>query len=188
MVLLMRPATIADAPGIEAVILSRSTWLEDRGWPSWRSKAKDLASQAENTHDGMWVLEERDVGLVGCTTVLEQGAPWGWTPEELAESAYYLYSSVTDPAYRRLGPGTLMACWAVHRAAENGKEWVRRGCTFPGLARYYERQGFRILREVRRAGHTYFMMGRRAEKIPALSRIFADPEAGTVRQERRNPL
>lgn len=31
----------------------------------------------------------------------------------------------TDPAYPAIRPGTLMACWAVDKAAREGRDWVR---------------------------------------------------------------
>ncbi|MEH6373607.1 GNAT family N-acetyltransferase [Streptomyces sp. KLMMK] len=175
----MRPATAADIPGVAAMIRSRSTWLEGRGMPSWRESADNLAAQAENSHGGMWVLEEDASRIVGCTTVQEQTPPWGWTPEELAEPAHYLFTTVTDPAYRDQKPGTLIALWAVDHAAREGKEWVRRGCMFPGLVRYYETQGFALLHEVQRTRNRVYLMARRAERLPNLGTLFSGDAAST---------
>jgi GNAT superfamily N-acetyltransferase len=169
----MRPATGADIPAVATMIRARSGWLEERGLPTWRDNADELAAQAENTDGSMWVLADGDNRIVGCTTVQEVTPPWGWTPEELIEPAYYLYTSVTDPAYQRLKPGTLMAWWAVDRAARDGKSWVRRGCMLPGLVRYYECQGFILYHQVERTRNTVYLMGRRAARIAELSRMFA---------------
>ncbi|MFH9423706.1 GNAT family N-acetyltransferase [Streptomyces sp. NPDC017529] len=171
----MRPATSADTDAIAAVIHSRSTWLEERGMPTWRDSADNLSAQAENSHGTMWVLEDHHARIVGCTTVQEETPPWGWTSEELAEPAYYLFTTVTDPSYREQKPGTLIALWAVDRAAREGKEWVRRGCMFPGLVRYYETQGFALLHEVQRTRHRVYLMARRAERLPGLESLFKDP-------------
>nr|WP_207387178.1 GNAT family N-acetyltransferase [Frankia sp. Cppng1_Ct_nod] len=164
----------ADVPLVAAMIRARCGWLEERGLPSWRASVDDVAAQAENTDGTMWVLEDGG-RIVGCTTVQDQTPPWGWTPEELAEPAYYLYTSVTDPAFQRFKLGTLMAWWAVDRAAREDRSWVRRGCMFPGLVRYYERQGFTLYHEVRRTRNRVFLMGRRAERIAGLERMFAVP-------------
>ncbi|KWX02634.1 hypothetical protein LI90_3677 [Carbonactinospora thermoautotrophica] len=171
----MRLAVAADAPAVAAMIHARCTWLEERGLPSWRDSVDELAAQAENPDGSMWVLEDDGGRIVGCTTVQEETPPWGWTPEELAEPAHYLYTTVTDPAYRAFKPGTLIAWWAVDRAAQVGKSWVRRGCFFPGLVRYYERQGFTLFHEVQRTRRRVYLMGRRAERIAGLERMFADP-------------
>lgn len=168
----MRPATAADAPAVESVILARSAWLEERGLPSWRDSAAELARQAENPDGDVWVLAEDGGRVIGCTTVQEHTPPWGWTEEELSEPAHYLYSSVTDPACQETKPGTAMALWAVDRAAQEGKAWVRRGCHFPGLVAYYKTQGFVLLHEVRRTHNMVYLMGRRAERVVDLRERF----------------
>ncbi|AZQ70265.1 GNAT family N-acetyltransferase [Streptomyces luteoverticillatus] len=170
----MRPATADDIPAVETMILARSAWLEERGLPSWRENATDLAGQAENPDGDVWVLTGDDAErIIGFITVQDQTPPWGWTDEELAEPAHYLYSSVTDPAYRRHKPGTAMALWAVDRAAAMGRTWVRRGCNFPKLVAYNERQGFTLKHEVRRTHTTVYLLGRPAERIPDLHERFA---------------
>ncbi len=178
--LAMRLATAADIPAVHVMIVARCVWLEDHGWPSWRDSAASVAGQAENTHQAMWLLEDDGMRIVGCTTVLDSGPPWGWTAEELAEPASYLYTTVTDPAYRAGKPGTLIALWAVNRAAEDGRRWVRRGCTFSRLAAYYARQGFSVVREVPRSHATYTMMSRRAEPVADLDRRFASSASATI--------
>ncbi|MGW1072891.1 GNAT family N-acetyltransferase [Streptomyces sp. NPDC002537] len=160
----MRPATADDIPAVETMILARSTWLEDRGLPSWRENAAELARQAENPDGDVWVLADQDSGkIIGYTTVQETTPPWGWTEDELNEPAHYLYTSVTDPARREKKPGTVMGLWAVGRAAQEGKAWVRRGCNFPGLVAYNQTQGFELLHEVQRTHTKVYLMGRRAE-------------------------
>ncbi|EMF02472.1 GNAT family N-acetyltransferase [Streptomyces mobaraensis] len=170
----MRSATSDDIPAVEGMILARSAWLEERGLPSWRENAADLAGQAENLEGDVWVLaDDEDEKVIGFITVQDQTPRWGWTDEELAEPAYYLYSSVTDPAYRRHKPGTTMALWAVDRAAAEGKTWVRRGCNFPGLVAYNESQGFRLLHEVQRTNTRVYLMARRAQAVKDLHERFA---------------
>ncbi|MEV7087752.1 GNAT family N-acetyltransferase [Streptomyces sp. NPDC093085] len=168
----MRPATADDMPVVGSLILARSTWLEERGLPSWRESAPELARQAENPDGDVWVLAEDDGRIIGCTTVQEQTPPWGWTKDELDEPAHYLYSTVTDPAHRDRKPGTVMALWAVDRAAREGRTWVRRGCHFPELVRYNETQGFTLVHEVRRTHATVYLMGRRAERVTDLEERF----------------
>lgn len=168
--MLMRPATAADVPAVAAMILSRSAWLEEQGWPTWRGEADSLALQADHTptvDSSMWVLDD-DGRIVGCTTVLTSAPPWGWTAEEFTEPASYLYTTCTDPAYREAKPGTLIALWAVDRAARLGHRWVRRGCLFPGLVDYYQRQGFTLHHTVPRTNRTVYLLARRAELLPEL--------------------
>lgn len=166
---LVRPVTDADIPAVHTLVLARSAWLEERQMPSWRESADDVAGQAENTDGTMWLLTEETSGrIIGCTTVQQETPPWGWTEHELAEPADYLYTTVTDPADRAQRPGTLLALWAVDRAARRGRAWVRRGCMFPGLVRYYETQGFSLIHEVQRTHNHVYLMGRQAEELPDL--------------------
>ncbi|GAA0361042.1 hypothetical protein GCM10010319_43210 [Streptomyces blastmyceticus] len=168
----MRLATAADAPAVENLILARCAWMDGQGIPSWRESVADLVRQTENADDDMWVLEEDSGRIIGCTTVQEQTPPWEWTERELSEPADYLYTTVTDPAYRRRKPGTVIALWAVDRAAREGKEWVRRGCHFRGLVNYYGTQGFTLVHVVRRTNSRVYLMARRAEPIVDLDQKF----------------
>ncbi|MYU51873.1 GNAT family N-acetyltransferase [Streptomyces kasugaensis] len=168
----MRPATADDIPAVEEMILARSNWLEEHGLPSWRENAAELARQAKNPDGDVWVLASDDGRIIGYTTVQEQTPPWGWTEGELNESAHYLYSTVTDPAYRDKKPGTVMGLWAVDRAAQEGRTWVRRGCHFPELVRYNETQGFKLVHEVQRTHTKVYLMGRRAERVTDMEERF----------------
>lgn len=158
----MRPATVADTPGVASMIRARCDWQEANGLESWRDLVDDLAGQAG---DGtVWVLVDGE-RIVGCTTVMTQAPPKDWTPEEAAEESLYLFTTVTDPSYQKHKPGTLIALWAVDQAARQGRQWVRRGCFFPELVKYYETQGFTLIKEQdRRAGHLY-LLARRAERL-----------------------
>lgn len=159
----MRPAAGADTAAVAAMIHARCDWMEQRGiTPSWRENADALAGQAEN--GAMWVL---DAGgrIAGCTTVLTRAPPEHWSPEEAAEPSLYLFTTVTDPAYRRHKPGTLIALWAVDLAARHGHSWVRRGCFSTGLVRYYEQQGFTLVRECPRDDLRLYLLARRAERL-----------------------
>lgn len=167
---LMRLAEPADIAAVRALVLARSTWLEERQMPSWRASAEDVAGQAENTDGSMWLLTHEGSGkVIGATTVQRETPPWGWTEQELAEPADYLYTTITDPAERAQRPGTLIALWAVDRAARSGRAWVRRGCMFPGLVRYYETQGFRLIHQVQRTHHLVYLMARRAEQLSSVA-------------------
>ncbi|MFI1868840.1 GNAT family N-acetyltransferase [Streptomyces jumonjinensis] len=160
----MRPARSDDADAVVRIVLARSAWLEERGLPSWRDSAEKLAALTSNEDGSMFVLAT-DGHPVGCTTVTTTTPPMAWTTEELAEPSLYLYGTVTDPALRKTKPGTLIARWAIDRAAREGREWVRRGCRFPGLVAYYQRQGFALIHEMRKTNGPMYLMGRRAERL-----------------------
>jgi hypothetical protein len=163
--LVMRPATSADRQGVRSLIAARCGWLEANGMPSWRSSLDDLVAQTDNPCGDVWLLADGS-RIIGRTTLQEDAPPpWGWTGAERAEHALYLTTSVTDPGFRAIKPGTLMASWAVDQAAQAGAGWVRRDCAFPGLARYYQSQGYDLVREVEHKGHRLYMMARQAERL-----------------------
>lgn len=145
------------------MIHARCDWLEQRGLPSLRQSVDALAEQCG---DGtVWVLTTTGGDVVGCTTVLDHGPARDWNEAERAEPALYLFSTVTHPDYLALKPGTLIAHWAVNRAARQGKHWVRRGCLDLELRRYYSEQGFFLVREIEVRLGTLYVMARRAERL-----------------------
>lgn len=172
----VRPATSGDAPAVEALVLARSDWLEERGFPSWRDDVGLVSALTSNPDGSMWILEA-DGRPVGCTTVTDSTPPMAWTEQELNEPSLYLYTTVTDPAVRAWKPGALLALWALDRAFGEGSTWVRRGCRFPGLVTYYQRQGFAVIHEMRKSRGPMYLMARRAERIGDLQDRF-DGTAG----------
>jgi len=55
--------------------------------------------------------------------------------------------------------------WGWTDAERAGAGWVRRDCAFPELAKYYQSQGYELVREADRKGHRLFMMARKAERL-----------------------
>lgn len=149
--------------------------MDERGLPSWRDSADELVDQCENPYGDVWILEGAEHGVAGQMVVQDQGPPWGWTDEERSEPALYLSGSITDPALREHRPGTLMAWWAVDRAARLDVPWVRRHCHFPQVASYNLTQGFELVREEQRTNARLYMMARRAERLD----MFAVVRTGT---------
>ncbi|MFD4831907.1 GNAT family N-acetyltransferase [Streptomyces uncialis] len=168
----VRPATSDDAPAVETLVLARSNWLEERGLPSWRDDAGLVSALTANPDGSMWILEA-DGRPVGCTTVTDSTPPMAWTEQELSEPSLYLYTTVTDPAVRTWKPGTLLALWALDRAFQEGKTWLRRGCRFPGLVTYYQHQGFAVVHEMRKSRGPMYLMARRAEPVANIEARFS---------------
>jgi hypothetical protein len=59
----------------------------------------------------------------------------------------------------------MIAHWAVDHAAREGAGWVRRDCAFPELAKYYQSQGYDVVREAEFKGHVLYLLARRAERL-----------------------
>jgi hypothetical protein len=175
--LAMRPAGVADSAAVRAMISARCDWLEERGLPSWRPALDDLVSQTGNPCGDVWVLELDGSRVIGRTTLQEHAPPWGWNDQERVELALYMTTSVTDPAFRDIKPGTLMAWWAVDRASQVGAKWVRRDCQVPELAKYYLTQGYELVREAEHKSHRLFMMARAAEQLDLATAFTGDRDA-----------
>ncbi|MCM2576644.1 GNAT family N-acetyltransferase [Streptomyces meridianus] len=137
-----------------------------------RSDSADLiAAQVADPVFPVWVLVENEGRVVGFTTLFEEAPTLGWSAAERREPAFYLSSSFTDPSYHLYRLGRMMAWWAVDRAAQQGRDWVRRVCTDAGLVRRYTLQGFHLVREVGRGGDRLRLMARSAELLPELEEM-----------------
>ena len=166
----MRRASADDESSIVAMTLARADWLDDRGLngQGWRQFASEYGRQAVDRNFPIWVLARGDQ-VVGATCLLEESPSWFWTAEECAEPAYFVASTVTDPAFPGQRLGHLMLRWVLDHAARTGKRWVRRGTWEPGLVRYYTQvQGWHIVRERERGGVTVVGLARHAELQPDL--------------------
>ncbi|MFC9975598.1 GNAT family N-acetyltransferase [Spirillospora sp. NPDC127200] len=161
----MRLATSADRLAVARMTLARCAWQEARGLRSWRDAVPDLVDQCDNPAGHVRVLDDDEHGVVGQMLVQDQGPPWGWTDAERAQAALYLSGSITDPAWRDRKPGTVMAWWAVDRAARLGVPWVRRHCQVAAVARHNLTQGFTLVRTEQRTNARLWMMARRAERL-----------------------
>ncbi|MET9103758.1 GNAT family N-acetyltransferase [Streptomyces antibioticus] len=169
----MRPATSEDQRALAAMIQVRSEWMKSKqltNWSSWGRHVQELAGNCARRDGEMWVLVEDHRRIVGCTTILRTAAPWAWTAAEADEPAFYLNGTVTDPAERHRKLGTLIADWAVDRAARENVTWVRRDCTSSALAAYYEQQGFNLVREISTVGgRISYALERRAQRVPEVA-------------------
>ncbi|WEH37894.1 GNAT family N-acetyltransferase (plasmid) [Streptomyces sp. AM 4-1-1] len=188
--LAMRPATPDDQPRLAEMIQARSDWMKDKQLPNWHSWGKhvhELASNCTRRPSEMWVLTGHDDHILGCTTILRTAAPWTWTTTEAADSAYYLNGTVTDPAERHRKLGAVIAHWVVDRAAREGISRVRRDCTSPALAEYYQQQNFQLIRQVSApGGHTSYALERKAARVPEIASWVSSSGVSTPEPARRS--
>jgi hypothetical protein len=168
----MRPATADDQKPIATMIYARSVWMRRRGldgWDSWQSSTPALAAQAADPAFPVWVMTDDGGRIVACTSLYEESPRWFWTEAEQAEPAFFLATTVTDPALAGQRMGALVAWSVLDLAARTGKEWVRRGTTEPKLVRYYrDVQGWKVVREKEHKGFHFTGLARRAEPQPTI--------------------
>ncbi|MFJ5851082.1 GNAT family N-acetyltransferase [Streptomyces sp. NPDC092903] len=191
--LAMRPAKPEDRPALEIMIQARSEWMKHNqlsNWGSWGKHVQELASNCMRPHGEMWVVAEDHDRILGCTTISRSAAPWAWTASEADDSAFYLTGTVTDPAERHRKLGTLIADWVVDRAARKNISYVRRECTSPALASYYEKQQFEIVRAVSTpSGRTSYALERKARRVPeVVSWLISGRPAPNPTRKPRTPI
>ncbi|SHF85033.1 hypothetical protein [Streptoalloteichus hindustanus] len=181
----MRPAVPADRDDVVAMVRARAEWMRVHGhgrWVSWHGMADVLGGQIGNGWP-VWVLTAGR-SVLGCTTATEETPELGWTEQERTEPALWLQSTATFPNHDGRHPvGTLIAFWALDRAARLGAAWVRRGVLTNGagdnvgLVRYYRWQGWRVVRACRhprKEGVMVWSLARPAEPQPELSGILRE--------------
>lgn len=176
----IRRATAVDREAVEQLTLARAAWMAERGVRGargWERFAEESGRQAADPDLPVWVITTDAGRVVGRTTLGEQTPLWGWTEQERAEPAYFLNTTVTHPEFAGRRVGSLLAWWAVDRAAGTGRRWVRRAVgPDPGLLRYYcDVQGWRIVHRTERHGEDAYMLGRAAEPLPDLAHSLITP-------------
>jgi GNAT superfamily N-acetyltransferase len=155
--LLISPGRAEDRAEVAAMIRARAAWMREHGHGRWSSWDRDADALAAQLGDPDWpaVVVRHTCGRVAGITTLTSGTPHlAWTEQEQRESALFLQSTVTHPDYAGQGIGTVIAFWALDRAAGQDKQWVRRGVFTigpdnRGLVRYYRTQGWRVVRTAR---------------------------------------
>lgn len=121
--LVMRQSSADDEDAVVAMTWARADWLDARGLDGegWRRFAPDYGRQAADPDIPMWALVH-DGRIVGTTCLYESSPAWFWTPEERAAPAFFVASTVTDPAFAGQGMGHLMMRWVLGHAARTGKQ------------------------------------------------------------------
>ncbi|WP_374203186.1 GNAT family N-acetyltransferase [Streptomyces sp. ST2-7A] len=173
----MRLALDEDRGQISEMVRERMAWMREQGIPDWPRSNEDVEVIASQAGSGkpVWVLVSPEGRVIGCTSLYDKTPAWGWSDEELKQSAYFLATSFTHPAYRRERPGQIMALWALDRAAHNGIDWVRRGTFSHRLMVYYrDEQGWQLVHTPERKGHRAYLMARPSEPQPELAGVITD--------------
>ena len=162
----VRPATGDDRDAAEEMILERCAWMEERGLPSWRTSAGDLADQCGGPDSDVWVLE-RDGAIVGMTTLQCEGPPYGWTQQEQADRG----AVPVHDDHRSGTPGRAArnADRVVGRRPRGRSGDVTGASRLPmaRLAAYYRTQGYALVREAAHGRYRHHMLARRAAPVPA---------------------
>jgi GNAT superfamily N-acetyltransferase len=139
----VRPAGIADAATVAAILREAHAWLRARDLAVWQDSELTGAAIERDIHAGRFHLAVRDGEPAG--TIIYQTEDWEFWPEASPGDAAYLHRMAVT---RRHAGGEVSAAllrWAVARARAEGYRLVRLDCLAdrPRLRAMYERFGFR---------------------------------------------
>jgi GNAT superfamily N-acetyltransferase len=161
--LVLRPATMADAPALAQ--LGRESFVSKFGH---LYRPEDLAMLIEQSHsepaartalareDYRCQLAEVDGQLAGyCRLVLA----CGWPEHARGQSVIELKQLYTDPARTGQGIGAVLMDWALAEAHDQGADEVQLSVYSenPGAQKFYARYGFA------KVADTVFMVGDQAD-------------------------
>jgi GNAT superfamily N-acetyltransferase len=136
-------AKSTEAPLVSSVLTEAADWVESRGEPLWRHEHVSIDAVAANVAAGLYYiawLNDEAAGVVRFQ--LEDAIFW---PEAIEGEAVYLHRLAVRRRYAGGISGALLN-WAVSRASELGRRYVRLDCASDrsSLRNVYERFGFRL--------------------------------------------
>jgi ribosomal protein S18 acetylase RimI-like enzyme len=148
--LYLRPARPEDVDTIFRWRRETAEWLaREKGTDQWstpypREKVERWVERGETYMGSL----EPDGEPIATITVTTEGDPALWTPEELAEPAYYINKVNVVREHAGKGIGKALIEWGIAQATEAGVPVVRIDVwtTNRELQEYYERMGFRHIR------------------------------------------
>ncbi|GAA2383479.1 hypothetical protein GCM10010420_01920 [Streptomyces glaucosporus] len=146
----IRPATAQELPTVEALLTEASEWLASRGIDQWQFPPHRDRIRKAIRHGECFLAVDEEGRPVGTITVDDYADPEFWTEADDPDSALYVHRMATSRAAAGKNLGATMLDWAAKRAAQQGKAWLRLDAwkTNPELHRYYESQGFTLVRMV----------------------------------------
>lgn len=145
----IRPARLDELGVIEHLLREASAWLASRGIEQWQSPPHtDRIAQA--LRRGEVFLATIDDRPMATLQVDGHADPEFWTADDKPGDALYVHRLAVSRKYAGAGIGGTLLNWASERATAAGKPWLRLDAwkNNRGLHRYYESQGFTLVRVI----------------------------------------
>lgn len=145
----IRSAVLDELHTVEGLLIEASEWLSSRGIDQWQFPPhRDRITRALDR--GEVFLAEVDGRPIATLQVDCHADPEFWTAEDEPEDALYLHRMAVTREFAGTGIGAVLLDWASERAAAVGKRWLRLDAwkDNAGLHRYYESQGFILVRVI----------------------------------------
>ncbi|WP_369377567.1 GNAT family N-acetyltransferase [Streptomyces sp. cg36] len=143
----IRPGDPAEIDTVEALLRGASAWLASRGIDQWQYPPHSDRIKAA-LEQGVCFLAFKDGEPVATLQIDNFADPEFWTPADGPTSALYVHRMAVSRGAAGVGIGRELLDWAAARAAAQGKRWLRLDAwkDNPGLQRYYEDMGFKLVR------------------------------------------
>lgn len=145
----IRAARTDELDTVEDLLREASAWLASRGIDQWQFPPhRDRITRALGR--GEVFLAMVDDQPIATLQVDDHADPEFWTADDEPGDALYVHRMAVSRKYAGAGVGSVLLDWASERAAAAGKPWLRLDAwkDNPGLHRYYESQGFTLLRVI----------------------------------------
>lgn len=134
---------------VESLLREASTWLASRGIDQWQypPHRDRIAAALERGDCFLAFVDGQPIGTIQVDTFAD---PEFWEPGDRPDAALYVHRMAVSRSSAGMGVGGALLDWAAERAAVAGKVWLRLDAwkDNPGLHRYYEGEGFTLLRIV----------------------------------------
>ena len=140
---MLRIATASDVAGIHRLLLDAESWLAERGIPMWLPVELLIDPIRNDVAVGMHLVAEIDGEIAGTLRFqLEDALFW---PDLPPAGSAFVHRLAVDRRFAGQGVSTALLGWAVNRARELDREFLRLDCDAarPRLRAFYERFGFR---------------------------------------------
>jgi len=144
MQLAIAAAARADLDAVMGLLREARSWHQEQGVEAWREF--DLARIAADIDAGRVYIAHGTAGVCGTVTLMESDV--GVWAEEQGD-AIYVHKLAVSRSLAGRGIGTEVLRWARDAARQKGRRWLRLD-TWDGnrkMRDYYERQGFRHVRD-----------------------------------------
>jgi GNAT superfamily N-acetyltransferase len=149
--LMIRAAVPEELKAVESLLVGASTWLSSRGIDQWQYPPhRDRITSAIARGDCFLAFREGAEEPLATIQVDDFADPEFWTASDGPDQALYVHRMAVCRDVAGQGLGSELLEWAAKHAAARGKRFLRLDAwkDNPGLHRYYEGEGFRLVRVV----------------------------------------
>ncbi|MEW2523163.1 GNAT family N-acetyltransferase [Actinacidiphila alni] len=145
----IRAARPDELSQVEHLLREASAWLASRGIDQWQfpPHRDRITAALERGEVFLALVDDQPIATL---QVDAHADPEFWTAEDEPAGALYVHRMAVSRHCAGAGIGSMLLDWAAERAAAAGKAWLRLDAwkDNPGLHRYYEAEGFVLVRVI----------------------------------------